>query len=138
MEQAERGAEQGGVERAVWQDPACGGDAEDGRNVQGYRGPEPGPPVGYDAADAPDQELRASEQQDEGEADCDRWLGSQQMGGTPGEPPTGGRMVEIAETECASGCHHIAFVDPKTGGCGEDQPDQGGRGDQLDDWEPDD
>ena len=53
------------------------------------------------------------EQQDEGEADRDRRLGSQQMGGGPGEPPTGRRMVEIAETQRASGCHHIALVDAR-------------------------
>ena len=47
-------------------------------------------------------------------------------------------MIEIAETQIASGCHHIAFVNPETGCRGEGQPDQGGRGNQLEDWEPED
>ena len=41
VEQAERGAEQGGVERAVRQDPDCRGDPEDRRDVQGYTAQNP-------------------------------------------------------------------------------------------------
>ncbi len=100
-----------------------------GETFTRHRRPESRPPVGHQAADPPDQELRHREQQDKRQPDHHRRLGAQQMGRPPGQPPTRRRMIEIAETQHPPGCHHIALVHAQPGGRGKREPDQGGRGD---------
>ena len=98
--------------------------------VQHHDRPETRPLVGHQAGNPPHQDLGQREQQDERQAHRPRRLGAKQMRRTPGQPPARRGMIEIAETEHASGCHHIALVHPQPGRRGERQPDQRCSGDQ--------
>ena len=128
--QAQSRPGQRAIQGAVGQNPASAGDAEDRGEVQRGGSPVPGFGTGEVLADAGDEPGGEGEKQNEGQAGGQRGLCAEQTCGSPGEPPGGGRVIEIAESQGPASGNHVGFIDTQADGKAKGEADRGGGEDQ--------
>src|SRR5579872_3278294 len=130
MGQAKRCTEERAEERPIGQDKASGGNAKERREVEKDGAPEAGLFIEKETAETVDEPGREREERDERKADDGGRLAAREMRHPGGEPPGKRRMVEISPFPVPPRRHHIAFIDPKTEGGGNPEPQQKRRANQ--------
>ena len=131
--EAERGGEQGRVERAIGQHPCSRGHAQHGRAGQGDRRDQARGLAGEPSAKAIHQPRGERRERDEGRANDQAAFVAGEKARAVGQPPGERRMIEIADVPVATDGDHVGFIDAEARRGGEYDARQRGGADQGED-----